>query len=173
MYLMNCTRPDIAYTVSRLSRYTQSPNQDHWTAVRRVLKYLRGIINYGLCFSGFPSVLEGFSNAKWISDSDDMKSTSGYVFILGGSVVSQKSVKQTCITWSIMEAEFIALEKTSSEVEWLRNLLKDIPLWTRPIPSVSMHCDSQAEIVKAKNKIFNGKNMHIYLRHNIVWQKVR
>ena len=72
-----------------------------------------------------------------------------------------------------MEAEFIALEKTSSEAEWLRNLLKDIPLWARPIPSVSMHCDSQAEIVKAKSKIFNGKNMHIYLRHNIVWQKVR
>ena len=50
MYLMNCTRPDIAYAVGRLSRYTQSPNQDHWTTIRRVLKYLRGTINYGLCF---------------------------------------------------------------------------------------------------------------------------
>ena len=109
MYLMNCTRPDIAYAVGRLNRYTQSPNQDHQIVVRRVLKYLRGIINYGLCFSGFPSVLEGFSNAKWISDSDDMKSISGYVFILGGSVVSQKSAKQTCITRSTMEARFIAL----------------------------------------------------------------
>ncbi|RVW74179.1 Retrovirus-related Pol polyprotein from transposon TNT 1-94 [Vitis vinifera] len=89
MYLMNCTKPDIAYAVGRLSRYTQSPNQDHWT-VRRVLKYLRGTINYGLCFSGFPSVLEGFSDANWISDSDEMKSTSGYVFILGGSAVSWK-----------------------------------------------------------------------------------
>ncbi|KAL6313306.1 hypothetical protein AAG906_018674 [Vitis piasezkii] len=53
MYLMNCTRLDIAYAVGRLSWYTQSPNQDHWTVVRRVLKYLRGTINYGLCFSGF------------------------------------------------------------------------------------------------------------------------
>ena len=87
MYLMNCTRPDIAYAAGRLSRYTQSPNQDHWTDVRRVLKYLRGTINYGLCFSGFPSVLERFSDANWISNSDEMKSTSGYVFILGGSAV--------------------------------------------------------------------------------------
>ncbi|KAL6337961.1 hypothetical protein AAG906_005928 [Vitis piasezkii] len=154
----------------RLSRYTQSPNQDHWTVVRRVLKYLRGTINYGLCFSGFPSVLEGFSDANWISDSDEMKSTSGYVFILGGSVVSWKSTKKTCITRSTMEVEFIALEKASSEVEWLRNLLADVPLWTRPALSLSMRCDSQAAIAKAKSKIFNGKNRHIRLRHNIVRQ---
>ncbi|WJZ97100.1 hypothetical protein VitviT2T_015734 [Vitis vinifera] len=130
MYLMNCTRLDIAYAIGRLSRYTQSPNEDHWTIVRRVLKYLRGTINYGLCFSGFPSVLEGYSDANWISDSNEMKSTSGYVFILGGSAISWKSTKQICISWSTMEAKFIALEKASSEAEWLRNLLVDIPLWT-------------------------------------------
>ena len=170
MYLMNCTRPDIAYAVGRLSLYTQSPNQDHWTVVRRVLKYLRGTINYGLCFSGFPSFLERFSDANWILDSDEMKPTSGYVFILVGSAVSWKSDKQTCITRSIMEAKFIVLEKASSEVEWLRNLLVDIPLWMRPTLSVSIRCDSQITIAKAKSKIFNGKYMHIRLRHNIVQQ---
>ena len=89
---------------------------------------MRGTINYGLCFNGFPSVLEGFNDAKWISDSDEMKSTSGYVFILGGSAVSLKFAKQTCFTQSTMEVEFIALEKASSEAEWLRNLLTNIPL---------------------------------------------
>ena len=117
MYLMNYTKPDIAYVVGRLSWYTQSPNQSYQIVVRRVLQYLRGTINHSLCFSGFRSVLEGFRDANWISDSTEMKSTNGYVFILGGSVVSWKSVKQTCITRSTMEAEFIALEKTSSEVE--------------------------------------------------------
>ncbi|KAL6318624.1 hypothetical protein AAG906_000702 [Vitis piasezkii] len=131
----------------RLSQYTQSSNHDHWTTVRRVLKYLRGTINY-----------------------DDIKSTSGYVFTLGGSAVSWKSTKQTCITRSIMEVEFIALEKTSSEVEWLINLLVDIPLWTIPTTFVFMRCDDQAAIAKAKSKIFNGKNRHIRLRHNIVRQ---
>ena len=85
-------------------------------------------MNYGLCFSGFPNVLEGFSDTNWITDSDEMKSTSRYVFILGGSAVSQKLVKQTCITRYAMEAAFIALEKTSSKAEWLRNLLADISL---------------------------------------------
>ena len=120
--------------------------------------------------SVFPIVLEGFSDANWISDSDEMKSTSGYAFILGGSAVSWKSAKQTCITRSTMKTEFIALEKASSEAKWLRNLLADIPLWTRPTLFVSMHCDSQAVIAKVKSKIFNGKNRHIRLRHNIVRQ---
>ena len=131
---------------------------------------MRGTINYGLCFSGFSSVLEGFSDANWISDSDEMESTSGYVFILGGSLVSWKSAKQTYIARSTMEAGFIALEKISSEAEWLRNLLADVPLWTRPAPSVSMRCDSQVAIAKAKSKIFNGKKRYIHLRHNIMWQ---
>ncbi|RVW43558.1 Cysteine-rich receptor-like protein kinase 25 [Vitis vinifera] len=86
------------------------------------------------------------------------------------AAVSWKSAKQTYITRSTMEAEFIALEKASSEAECLRNLLADIPLWTRPAPSVSMRCDSQAAIAKTKSKIFNGKNRHIRLRHNIMWQ---
>ena len=69
-----------------------------------------------------------------------------------------------------MGGEFIALEKENSEDEWLRNLLSDTPLWTRPAPSVSMRCDSQAAIAKAKSKMFNGKNMHIHIRHNIMRQ---
>ena len=117
MYLMNCTRLDIAYVVGRLSQYTQSFNQNHWTIVCRVLKYLRGTINYGLYFSGFSSVLKGFSDANWILDLDKIKSTSGYVFILGRNAVSWKYAKQTCFTRSSMEADFIAFENASSKVE--------------------------------------------------------
>ena len=69
-----------------------------------------------------------------------------------------------------MEAKFIALKKTSSEAEWLRNLLSDIPLWTRPAPFVSMYFYSQVAIAKAKSKMFNVKKKHIHLRHNIVRQ---
>ena len=82
MYLTNYTRLDIAYGIGRLSWCAQSPNQDHWIFVHRVLKYLRGTINYGLCYNVFASVLEGFSNANWISDSNEMKSTSRYVLPL-------------------------------------------------------------------------------------------
>ena len=121
-----------------------------------------------MCYSGFPNVLERFGDAKWIYDLDEMKSTNGYIFTLGGGVVSWKSSKKTCITRSIIEAEFIAIEKASSKAEWLKNLLSDISLWTRPTPFMSMCCDNQVAI--AKVKMFNGKNRYTRLRHNIVRQ---
>ena len=88
MYLTYCTILDIAYVVGKLSWYTQSPNQDHWTVVGKVLKYLRGTIYYGLCYNRFMSVLEGFNDANYISNSDEMKSTNEYVFTLGRGAIS-------------------------------------------------------------------------------------
>ena len=93
MYVMNCTRPDIAYSVSKLSRYMSNSGVDHWKAIIKVLIYLRYTQNYGLHYTRYPAVLERYSDANWISDMKDTKSTSGYVFTLGGAVVSWKSSK--------------------------------------------------------------------------------
>lgn len=173
MHLMNFTRLDIAYAVCRLSRYTHNPNDDHWNALIRLLKYLRGTVNYGIKYSEFPSILEGYSDANWISDSDETKSTSGYVFTLGGGAITWKSAKQTIIARSTMESEFVALELAVNEAEWLRNFLASIPIGIKPAPSVSIHCDCQAAIAVAKNKSFNGKNRHIRLRHNVIKHMLR
>ena len=81
MHLMNFSRPDISYAVCRLSRYTHNPNNDHCSALAKLMKYLRGTMNYGILCSVFPTVLEGYSDANWISDSDEIKSTSGYVLL--------------------------------------------------------------------------------------------
>ena len=75
----------------------------------------------------YPAVLEGYSDANWIFDTKDSRSTNGYVFTLGSVVVSWKSSKQTCIARSTMESEFIALDKATEEVEWLRHFVEDIP----------------------------------------------
>ena len=86
------------------------------------------------------------------------KSTSGYVFALGGGAVAWRSVRQTIIAKSTMESEFVvALEMVGSEAEWLKNFLSNIPLGMKLTPSISMHCDSQSTIVVAKNKTLNGK----------------
>jgi hypothetical protein len=170
MYIMNCTRPDLAYSISRLSRYSSNPSKDHWNALVRVLKYLKHTINYGLHYTKYPPVLEGYSDANWISGSTESKSTSGYVFTLGGAAVSWKSSKQTCIARSTMESEFIALDKATEEAEWLRNFLEDIPLWPKPLTALCIHCDSMAAIHRAKNKIYNGKSRHIRRRHSTIRQ---
>jgi hypothetical protein len=141
MFLTNCTRPDIAYAVGRLSRYTHNPSVEHWDAISRLLRYLKGTINNGLSYCGFLAILEGYCDANWISDSDEVKPTSGYVFTLAGGAISWKSSKQTCIARSTMEAELVALEKAGTEAEWLRSLLIYLPLYANPVPPVCIHCD--------------------------------
>ncbi|CAM8910370.1 unnamed protein product [Rhodiola kirilowii] len=88
MYAMTSTRPDITFAVGKLSRYTSNPSTHHWEAIRRVLKYLRGTMNYGLVYAGFPSVLEGYTDASWITNLEDHSSKSGWVFLLGGGAIS-------------------------------------------------------------------------------------
>ncbi|KAL0336659.1 UNVERIFIED_CONTAM: Retrovirus-related Pol polyprotein from transposon TNT 1-94 [Sesamum radiatum] len=172
MYIMNCTRPDIAYAVNKLSRFTSNPSKDHWKGLIRVLRYLKYTSNYGLHYTRYPAVLEGYSDANWISDSKDTKSTSGYVFTIGGGAVSWKSSKQTCIARSTMESEFIALDKAGEEAEWLRNFLEDIPCWTKPVPAIMVHCDSQSAIGRAQSSMYNGKSRHIRRRHNTIRQLI-
>jgi hypothetical protein len=124
----------------------------------RVMRYLKHTLNYGLYYTRFPAVLEGYNDANWISDTNDIKSTSGYVFTLGGVAVSWKSSKQTCIARSTMESEFIALDKAGEEVEWLRHFLEDMPMWTKPVPPICIHCYSQLSIGRAQSYMYNGKS---------------
>jgi hypothetical protein len=100
-----------------------------------ILKYLKKTINYGILYSEYPTVLEGYTDASnWITDNDDHKSTSGWIFTLGRRAISWDSKKQTLITNSTMAAEYVALASYSKEAEWLKNLLMEIPLWLIPMP---------------------------------------
>ena len=101
------------------------------------------------CTTRYPVVLEGYSDANWISDTKDLKSTNGYVFTLGGAAVSWKSSKQTCITRSTMESKFIALDKVGEEAEWLHHFLEDMPMWMKHVPSICIHFDSKSAIGRA------------------------
>ncbi|GKF67682.1 hypothetical protein Tco_0197361 [Tanacetum coccineum] len=88
MYAMTSTRPDIAYAVGRLSRFTSNPSRQNWQTITRVFKYLKGTMNYGLSYVGYPSVLESYSDASWINHVEDSSSMSGWVFLLGGGGIS-------------------------------------------------------------------------------------
>ncbi|GKB01805.1 zinc finger, CCHC-type containing protein [Tanacetum coccineum] len=121
------TRPDIAFAIGKLSRYTSNPSSLHWQALGRVFQYLKGTMDYGLTYSGYPSVIEGYSDSSWINNMEDHSSTSGWVFLLGGGAISWTSKKQTCITSSTMESEFVVLAAAGNEAEWLRNLVYETP----------------------------------------------
>jgi hypothetical protein len=135
-----------------------NPGDDHWHALERVMRYLKGTMSYGIHYTGYPRVLECYCDANWISDADEMYATSGYVFLLGGDTVSWKSCKQTILTRSTMEAELTALDTASMEAEWLRDFLMDLPVVEKPIPAISMNCDNQTVIVKVNSSKNNMKS---------------
>nr|GEX21004.1 zinc finger, CCHC-type [Tanacetum cinerariifolium] len=138
MYAVTSTRPDIAYIVGRLSRFTSNPSRQDWKAITKVFKYLRGTKDYGLSYVGYPLVLKGYLDATWINHVEDSASTSGWVFLLEGGAISWASKKQTCITSSTMESEFVALAAAGKEAEWLRNLIHEISILPKPIAPISI-----------------------------------
>ena len=158
MYLASATRPDISFAVSKLSRFVSKPGDVHWKALERVLRYLKGTANYGIHYTGHPKVLEGYSDSNWISDADEIKATSRYVFTHGGGAVSWKSCKQTILTRSTMEAELTALDTATVEADWLRRLLNDLPIVEKPVPGVLMNCDNQTVITKVSSSKDNMKS---------------
>ncbi|GJW79895.1 retrovirus-related pol polyprotein from transposon TNT 1-94 [Tanacetum coccineum] len=164
---------NLAYSVSRLSRYSHNPGRDHWDALVRVLQYLKHTMAYGLHYTKYPPMLEGYCDANWISNHNEGRSTSGYVYILGGAAVSWKSSKQTVNTRSTMEAEFVALDKATEEAEWLRSFLEGIPLWPKLVTAVCIHYDSMAALTRGKNQIYKGKSRHIRRRHNTIKDLLR
>ncbi|GJW54316.1 zinc finger, CCHC-type containing protein [Tanacetum coccineum] len=144
MYAMTYTRPDIAFAVGKLSMYTSNLCTQHWQAIQRVLKYLKKTMDYRLRYTGYPSVLEGYTDASWIGNTGDNLSTSGWVFMLGGGAISWASKKQTCIIGSTMESEFVALAAAGKEAE----------------------CG--ATLKKAYSQMYNRKSRHLGVRHSMI-----
>eukprot|EP00253_Pinus_taeda_P023034 PITA_23034 len=127
MYAMVCTILDIAHAVGVLSRFMSKPGKEHWTAVKRVFRYLRGTSDYGLCYQGRPELdrvldTRGFVDADWAGDLDQRRSTSGYVFNLFGGEVNWMSKKQSVVALSTTEAEYMAATHASKEAVWLQRL---------------------------------------------------
>jgi hypothetical protein len=122
------------------------------------MHYLVGTMDYGIHYSGYPAVLEGYSDANWISDVDKLYATSGYVFTLSVAAVSWRSCKQTILMRSTMETELTALDTTTVEANWLRELLMDLPIIEKPLPAILMNCDNQTVIVKVDSSKDNMKS---------------
>ena len=127
LYLSTKTRPDIAYAVGSVARFCAKPSKQHWTAIKRIFRYLKGTSNFGLLYNGnaSPSCV-GYSDADWAGDVGDRKSTSGYMFLFGGTAISWKSSKQTSVALSTTEAEYVALAAAAQEAIWMQQLFSEL-----------------------------------------------
>ncbi|GJY07589.1 retrovirus-related pol polyprotein from transposon TNT 1-94 [Tanacetum coccineum] len=112
MYLTNCTRPDISFTVNLLARFSSSPTKRHWNGIKHIFRYLRGSIDLGLFYSNNSKQgLVGYAHAGYLSDPHKARSQTGYIFLNGGTIISWRSQKQTLVATSSNHAEVIALHE--------------------------------------------------------------
>ncbi|GKB43117.1 retrovirus-related pol polyprotein from transposon TNT 1-94 [Tanacetum coccineum] len=173
MYLMVCTRPDIAYTVSIVSRYLANPGKNHWEVVKWILKYLKGTTDIGLVYGrdqGKHVGVGGFVDADYAKDPDKGRSTTGYVFMVHGRVVSWKATLQHVVALSTTEAEYMALTEAVKESIWLKGLLIELRVNLR---SVVMNCDNQGAIHLSRNAMFHERTKHINVRYHFIKEIVK
>ena len=160
-YASIATRTDISSAVGALSQHMARPGPEHWSGVKRVFRYIKGTVNYGLKYVASDQkdiMLNGFSDADWAGDTSTRKSTSGYLFRLGKSTISWKSTRQSIVALSSTEAEYVALCSAARETVWLRRLLSSIG-FKQSFPTV-LYEDSQDSIALSKNPKSHHRTKH-------------
>jgi hypothetical protein len=170
LYLACTTRPDIAAAVGVLCRFNNYPRTEHWTAAKRVVKYLKSTINYKLQLKCENLQLTGFADANWASDLDSRRSTTGYVFKLGSATISWNSKLQSTVALSSCEAEYMALAAAAQEGIFLLNILKDLKL---SVKHVKLFEDNQGAIALTKTTKHHERSKHIDIRYHFLKDLVK
>ncbi|GJS93932.1 hypothetical protein Tco_0122176 [Tanacetum coccineum] len=180
MYAVRCTRPDVAFAQNMTSRFQQNPGEEHWTAVKNILKYLRNTKDMFLVYGGNLKRqlrVSCYTDAGYLTDADNLKSQTGYVFVLNGGAVDWKSTKQSIFATSSTDAEYIAAFDASKEAVWIRKFILAgiVPTIEEPI---SMYCDNTGAIAIAKDDGVTKGARHFrakvhYLRETIKMGDVR
>lgn len=170
MYLAVCSRPDIAHAVSLLSQFNNCYTKEHWVSAKRVLRYLKGTLDYRLVYRKTGMPLSGYVDADWAGDEIDRKSYTGFAFLLGGAVFSWESKKQRTVALSSTEAEYMGLSEATKEGIFIRNILQEV-LGQHNI--IKLHNDNQSAQKLAKNPVFHNRSKHIDVRHHFVREAVK
>ncbi|KAJ4711012.1 Retrovirus-related Pol polyprotein from transposon TNT 1-94 [Melia azedarach] len=171
MYAMVCTRPDLAQSVSVVSGFMGEPSKEHWQAVKRIFRYLKGTFDVGLIYGGDTQCLvTGFSDSDYAGDVDSRRSMTGYVFTLGSSVVSWKATLQPTVTLSTTEAEYMTLTEAAKEGIWLKGLVSDLGLHH---DQAIVYCDSLSAICLAKDQVHHERTKHIDVRYHFLRSEKR
>jgi hypothetical protein len=169
LFLALTTRPDIQLAVGICARFCSDPNQSHLTAAKRILRYLILTPDLGLFYSSKSSEIVGYVDADFARDIDDRKSTTGHLFIYGGSPISWYSGKQHGTSTSTAQAEYIALGSAVRESMFLIQFFAE--LGTK-FPPITIHEDNQAAILMSKNPVYHTKQKHIDVQFHFVREEV-
>ena len=170
IYLVTGTRPDLAVATGAVAKYCENPGPQHWAAVKRIFRYLKGTLDLGILFNPKNGTLVGYSDADWAGDLDSRRSTTGYLFMIGGVPISWKSKRQATVALSTAEAEYMALSAASQEVIWLRKFLKNFGF--KQETATKVYEDNQGCIALAKNPVAHERTKHIDIRYHFIREQV-
>lgn len=173
LYAAMVTRPDIAYAVQVLGRHLQASGEEHRTAAKRVLRYLKGTMDQGIIYGRRADgniLLLGYSDADWAGDRATRRSTTGYVFVLGGGAICWASKLQPTVALSTAEAEYMAVCSASQEALFQRQLLSDLD-FPQQGPT-TIYEDNTGAIALAENPVLHQRTKHIDIRYHFVRQHV-
>ena len=166
LYLTH-SRPDISFVVGLVARYMQHPHESHWKAAKRIIRYIRGTVQFGIHYStGATPLLVGFTDSDWAGDPDDRKSTAGYVFTLGSGPITWACKKQSALALSSAEAEYRAAVQASKEAMWLRQILSEFG-FEQQHPT-TLWCDNQSAIQLCKDPVQHQRSKHIELHMHFI-----
>lgn len=165
IYASQISRPDISFAVNALSSFNRNPSKAHWSAVKRIFRYLRGTTNYKLEYnkSGNRSI-ECYSDADW-GNRSDRRSITGSCFKLQGGLISWFSKCQKTVALSTTEAEYMAVSFSCQEALWLKQLSEELD----PCPNkktITLYCDNKSAICLTKNSIINQRSKHIDIKYH-------
>ncbi|GKA60157.1 ribonuclease H-like domain-containing protein [Tanacetum coccineum] len=154
------TRPDISYAVQQVCLFMHDPREPHLSALKRILRYVRGTLSYGLqLYSSTTSSLVAYSDADWAGCPTTRRSTSGYCVFLGNNLLSWSSKRQFTLSRSSAEAEYRGVANAVAETCWLRNLLRELhtPLATATL----VYCDNVSAVYLSSNPVQHQRTKHI------------
>ncbi|KAE8203689.1 hypothetical protein CF327_g7762 [Tilletia walkeri] len=175
MWLYICTRLDLGYGVSALSRFCGAPTEEHLKYAKRVLRNVKATRDLALVLApvnvdGEPELV-GYSDADWAGNVEDRRSQSGYVFKLYGATVSWGSLRQHCVSLSSTESEHVALTEAIKDAIWLRTAVLAYDQSAPDAVRIVLHGDNQGSIALAQNPGWHRRTKHIDLRYHFVrWQ---
>jgi hypothetical protein len=171
MYLTN-TRPNICFSVNTLSQFPVEPRHVHLVFAKHVMRYLKGTLDIGLSYDGdHDFTLSGYTDSDWVGSVSDRKSTSGCCFSLGSAMISWQSRKQSNISLSTTEAEYISVCSASCKPICLQKLL--IGLFDLEMEATMFLCDNQRCIKMTENPVFHEKSKHIDIRYHYIRDMVQ